>query len=61
VHATSVIGGKFGKGDALFEALSSSNVPMYVHTVNSADSMKEFFDLGITAIYTDVVDPALRY
>ncbi len=48
-------------GDALFEALRSSNVPMYVHTVNSPDSMKEFFDLGITAIYTDVVDPALRY
>ncbi len=48
-------------GDPLFEAMRSSGVPMCVHTVNSADSMKEFFDLGITAIYTDVVDPALRY
>ena len=45
----------------LFKAIKSSGVPMYVHTVNDMDKMEEMFGKGISGIYTDVVDPSMRY
>lgn len=44
-----------------FEALSASKIPICVHTVNDADEMKKYFDMGISAIYTDVTDKDARY
>ena len=48
-------------GSEFFDTMVASGVPMYVHTINSVDSMKAMFDLGIAGIYTDVVDPSQRY
>lgn len=39
-----------------FEALKETGLPLLVHTVNDKEEMKKFFDIGISAIYTDVVN-----
>jgi len=36
-------------------ALKETNVPLFIHTVNDTDLQKKYFDIGITAIYTDNV------
>ena len=37
-------------------AIRKLGVPLYVHTVNDRDKQKMFFDLGISAVYTDEVN-----
>lgn len=44
-----------------FNVLSDTKIPMLVHTVNDKEEMKRFFDMGISAIYTDVADGSERY
>ena len=45
----------------IYNAIASGGVPMYVHTGNDKKTMEEMFGRGISGIYTDVVDPSLRY
>ena len=44
-----------------FEALKECQIPLFVHTVNDKDEMKKYIDLGITGIYTDVVEKEEQY
>ena len=44
-----------------FEALKESGIPLFVHTIDDREEMKKYLDLGITGIYTDVVDKEERY
>ena len=36
--------------------ISQIGVPMYVHTVNDPTRMEQYYEKGITAIYTDLID-----
>ena len=44
-----------------FEALKECGIPLFVHTINDPKEMKSFIDLGISGIYTDVVNKEERY
>ena len=44
-----------------FDALLGSGLPLFVHTVNDRDRMKTFIDMGISGIYTDVVNKEEQY
>ncbi len=44
-----------------FETLKSLHVPLFVHTINDRDEMKRFIGMGITGIYTDMVNASERY
>ena len=43
-----------------FDALASTGTPMFIHTVNDPEKMKNYTDAGITGIYTDVTVPGER-
>ena len=43
-----------------FEALKECGVPLFVHTINDPKEMRSFIDLGISGIYTDVVNKEER-
>ena len=43
-----------------FVKLKETKVPLFVHTVNDKERMRELFDMGITGIYTDVTDSQER-
>ncbi len=36
--------------------IKATGIPLFTHTVNSADEMKEFIKLGVDGFYSDVVD-----
>lgn len=44
-----------------FEALKETKVPLLVHTINDRNDMKKYIDMGISGIYTDLVDEGERY
>ena len=44
-----------------FEVLKSCGIPLFVHTVNDKESMKSYIDMGITGVYTDVVNKEEQY
>ncbi len=39
-----------------FEALKKEHIPTFVHTINDPEQIREYFDMGVTGIYTDVTD-----
>lgn len=39
--------------DEYVETMKSSEVPLFVHTVNDKELQKKYFDMGIDGIYTD--------
>ncbi len=39
-----------------FEVLKESHLPLFVHTINDKEDMRAYFDRGISAVYTDVVN-----
>ena len=44
-----------------FETLKRLHVPLFVHTINDRDEMERFIGMGITGIYTDMVNASDRY
>ena len=34
-------------------AFNEAGVPLFVHTVNGAEVQKQYYDLGVTCVYTD--------
>ena len=44
-----------------FEALKECGVPLFVHTINDPEEMRSFIDLGVSGIYTDVVNKEEQY
>ena len=44
-----------------YNMVLTTEVPIFVHTVNEKSEMEKMFNKGIVGIYTDVVDPLLRY
>ena len=44
-----------------FEVLKGSGIPLFAHTVNEEKEMKKFIDMGVTGLYTDVVDKEKQY
>ena len=44
-----------------FEVLKNTHLPLFVHTINTAEDMKRVLDMGAAGIYTDVVDKEDQY
>lgn len=44
-----------------FEALKELKVPLLIHTINDKGEMEKYLKMGISGIYTDVVNEGERY
>lgn len=44
-----------------FAMLKQMNIPLFIHTVNEKADMKRYIEMGISGIYTDVVNKEEQY
>ena len=44
-----------------YAALKETKLPLFVHTVNDTEEMRSFIEMGISGIYTDVVNKEDQY
>lgn len=45
--------------EKIFSSLRKTGVPLYIHTVNDLTEMTRYYEMGISGIYTDLIDPSL--